>query len=344
MKKEIRFGISVILILGAIMSCSNKKTATSDSKNAGPLDDGVLKIVHFAPDQNVAQKEFSDNIKVKINEFNSSENFTIEYQIFNAQLNTQTQIDQIETALVKDYDVFLIFAVDSEGTAPIVKQVQETGKIIIDICDIGYPDYVSMIFYGNNEPLYADLRDRFLDKYLADNPTVHLNTGIIHGTLTQLPQLPRGDRMKDYAKSHPDRVTILDAQSGEWFADKAMNITEDWLQAYPTMNFICSANDDMTVGIIQALKASGVLNRFLVTSIDCTDEALEMIRRGELGCTIGVDNYDYASEVMDVVIRMVKGEKFEKKYYMENIRLITKDNVEEYIKDKSERKRKMEIE
>jgi ribose transport system substrate-binding protein len=337
MKRQAVFGISLILVLGMLISCSNKKTEASAS--GGPLDDGILKIVHFAPDQNVAQKEFTDCIKVKIDEFNASNNaFTVEYQIFNAQLNTQTQIDQIETALVKDYDIFIIFAVDSEGTAPIVKQVQETGKIIIDICDIGYPDYVSMVFYGNNEPLYADLRDQFLDKYLADNPAVHLNTGIIHGTLTQLPQLPRGDRMKDYANAHPDRVTILDAQSGEWFADKAMNITEDWLQAYPSMNFICSANDDMTVGIVQALKASGVLDKFLVTSIDCTDEALEMIRRGELGCTIGVDNYDYASEVVDVAIKMAGGEKFEKNYYMRNIRLITKDNVEEYIKDKSERK------
>jgi hypothetical protein len=40
---------------------------------------------------------------------------------------------------------------------------------------------------------------------------------------------------------------------------------------------------------------------------------------------------------------MARGETFEKQYYMQNIRLITKDNVEEYIKDKSERKTKIGI-
>jgi ribose transport system substrate-binding protein len=339
MKGKIVAMVIVGLLILAVAGCSGRK---SSLKSEGPLADGVLKIAHFAPDQDVAQKEFSDCIRAAIKEFNSAgHGFTVEYQIFNAQFNTQTQIGQIEAALVQDWDVYIIFGVDSEGLTPSIKEVHDAGKLVIDICDIGHPEYVDIVFYGANEPLYADRRDEFLDKYLADNPNVHLNTGIIYGNLTQLPQLPRGDRMKDYANAHPDRVTILDSQTGEWYADKAMNITEDWIQAYPTMNYICSGNDQMSTGIVQALKTANVLNKFLITSVDCTDEALEMIRGGEMGCTVGVDNYDYAIELVDVATRLAQGEPFDKAYYMTNIRLITKDNVEEYVQYKADLKSKL---
>jgi ribose transport system substrate-binding protein len=337
--RRLFFAGTVLLIL--LAGCTQKKT-TIGKAGAGPLDDGIIKIAHFAPDQDVAQKEFSDCIRAAIREINGkNSDYKVEYQIFNAQFNTQTQIGQIETAMVQDWDIYIIFGVDSEGLAPVIKQVHDSGRLVIDICDIGRPEDVDIVFYGANEPLYADRRDEFLDKYLADNPGTHLYTGIIYGNLTQLPQLPRGDRMKDYAAAHPDRVTILDSQTGEWYADKAMNITEDWLQAYPNMNYICSGNDQMTTGVVQALKTGGVLDNFLITSVDCTDEALEMIRRNELGCTIGVDNYDYAIELVDVSVRLASGEKFNKQYYMTNIRLITKENVEEYVKYKAELKTKL---
>jgi len=337
--------VLVLLVVLSMVACSKKPaegtsvTEGTSAETSAAGEQRVIKIAHCAPDQDVAQKEFSDCIKANIRKINEqSLGYTVEYTIFNAQYDQQAQIGHIETVMVQDFDVLIVFGVDSEGTAPVVKQAHEAGLIVIDICNLGYPDIVDMIFFGNNELLYADLRDQFLDAYLKANPELHLNTGVIYGSMNQLPQLPRGDRMLDYAEENPDRVTILDNQTGEWYADKAMSITEDWMQTYPNMNFVCSANDQMTVGIVQALKSAGKLDDFLITSVDCTDEALEMVSLGEIGCTIGVDNYDYAVELIDVAIRLALGETFDKEYYMENIRCITKDNVEEYIKTKAELK------
>lgn len=351
MKKAVTLVIVVVMLLVCMTACQGpaaqeslapggeggteqaSEPGSGGEEAAGNTGEGnVIKIAHCAPNQDGSQREFSDFIKANVDKINSeNRGYTIEYTIFNAQLDQQTQIGQVEAAMVQGYDILIMFGVDSDGAAPVVKEAHDSGMIVVDICDMGHPEDVDLTVFGSNEELYADLRDEFLSDYLEKNPDVHLNTGVVYGGLNQLPQLPRGDRTVEFAEAHPDRMTILDTQPGEWYADKAMNIVEDWIQAYPELNYVSSANDEMTVGIVQALKGANKLDSTLVTSIDCTPDALDMIQKGEIACTIGVDQFDYASELIDCCIKLYQGEDLGEEYYVKKTWCVTQDNIEEYL-------------
>ncbi len=313
----------------------------------------LIRIAHMAPDQDVAQTEFQKGIAAEVKRINAEKKgYTVQYDIYNCQFDIQTQIGQVETAIEKKYDLIIMFGTDSEGAAPVVKKAHDAGIKIIDICDMGKPEIRDLLFLGNNEKMYQDLRDKWLLDYLAKHPKqVPLKTGIIYGNMNQLPQLPRGDRMKELAAKYPDKFKILVTGTGEWYADKAQALTEDWITAFPEMNFYCVANDQMAIGVVQALKAAHKLNynpatgeyKTIVTGIDVTDEGLQMVKRGEMAITIGVDNFDYATELIRVAVRLANGEKFPPVYAMQKTRLITKDNVDAYIAEKAETKKRLGI-
>ena len=54
-----------------------------------------------------------------------------------------------------------------------------------------------------------------------------------------------------------DDVEVLAELSGNFEREEGMKIMQDWIQAYPQIDGVVSANDQMALGAIQALNAAG---------------------------------------------------------------------------------------
>ena len=121
---------------------------------------------------------------------------------------------------------------------------------------------------------------------------------------------------------------------GDWQANKAMQIVEDWLQAFPQINVIAAMNDEMAVGAIQALKAAGVdFDDYVVLGVDGTVNGQNYIRSGELDATTFQDVRKSSREVFDVAVGLAQGKTYEKTITPDIISLMTIDTIDELVKD-----------
>jgi ribose transport system substrate-binding protein len=75
-------------------------------------------------------------------------------------------------------------------------------------------------------------------------------------------------------------VTLLQWEGAEWDTTKAYSATKALLAAYPDVDGVWCANDNMGMGAIQALKEAGLAGKVLVTGTDGNPEAFDAIKAG----------------------------------------------------------------
>jgi ribose transport system substrate-binding protein len=83
------------------------------------------------------------------------------------------------------------------------------------------------------------------------------------------------------AKRYPN-IDIVATRAGGWSRNVALPIIQDLLVQYPDVDGIISHNDDMTVGIVEALRKKGLNKRVVVVSGDGVPEGLQLIESGDV--------------------------------------------------------------
>jgi ABC-type sugar transport system substrate-binding protein len=109
-----------------------------------------------------------------------------------------------------------------------------------------------------------------------------------------------------------------------------MRITEDWLQQYPDLQAVCSMNDSMILGTIEAEKAAG---RTLFTyGVDGMAEGCNAVKEGYLSATALQDARELAKGGLELAARVIAGEELTGEDVVHvDAALITPDNVDEFL-------------
>ena len=108
----------------------------------------------------------------------------------------------------------------------------------------------------------------------------------IEGTTGSSPANDRKKGFDEVIKQHP-KFKIVASQSGDFSRDKGRQTAQTLLQAHPEANIIYTHADEMTLGAIAALEATGRQpgKDVLFVSIDGEKEGVKAILDGKLGCS-----------------------------------------------------------
>ncbi len=127
-------------------------------------------------------------------------------------------------------------------------------------------------------------------------------------------------------------LEIIDRPCGEWTRDKAREITADLLSRFPDIDAIWGENDEMALGAMDAVLASGKGGTVLVVGTDGSRNALESIQKGHLTATLNTNSVEIGRILMRTVIRsMIKEEKVES-YIQSPVNMVDPENVNESLK------------
>jgi len=126
-------------------------------------------------------------------------------------------------------------------------------------------------------------------------------------------------------------VTIVGEQIANWNKDEAMNYMEDWVQSQPQIDAVISMNDNMCAGALEVVKGNSKFANLLSYGVDGTAEALLLIQDGRMTATCLQAAYDLAELIFDAGHKLLTGKEKEIHDDIGNP-LITKDNVEDFIK------------
>ena len=105
----------------------------------------------------------------------------------------------------------------------------------------------------------------------------------------------------------------------------------DLLTAYQHLDAVFAINDPTAIGCDLAAKQAG-RSDFFIVGVDGSPEAVEALKskQGLFDATAAQDPYAMAQKAVEIGYNIMQGKKPEKETIFIPVRLITRDNVNEY--------------
>lgn len=124
---------------------------------------------------------------------------------------------------------------------------------------------------------------------------------------------------------------MVEEQTANWQRTQGSDLVTNWLSSGIEFNAVIANNDEMAIGAIQSLKAAGKdMKDYVVAGVDATQDALAAMQAGDLDATVFQDAAGQGKGALDAALKLVKGEKVEKKVYIP-FQLVTPENVKDYV-------------
>ena len=228
----------------------------------------------------------------------------------------------------------LLSAADTAGWDSVLKDAQTAGtKVIlfdrtIDAKEDLYEASVVSDMAKEGEMAVNWLKDQKLKEYNI----VHLQ-----GPIGNAAQKGRSGALQEAVKAN-DNWKFVEEQTAEWSAEKAEQIVSSVINSGKKFNVIYAENDDMAKGAVAALDkkniSHGVDKDVIVMGFDCNKWALEELLNKKWNYD-GQCNPFQSSYLLDIISKLEKGEKLEKKVVIIeeksfDAKTITKEDVDKY--------------
>lgn len=249
------------------------------------------------------------------------------YEVISASAGSDAskQISDVESLLLQNPDIVVMHAYSADGAGPALDAIEAAGVpcVLFDF-DVNADNYTTQIV--DDQATCGEMQAQYIQQWLEEDPSRELHLGYVVGMYSMEGAMPRRDGL--YAALG---IESAEAEAeGNWTANEAMAITEDWLQAYPDMNVFACMSDEMAVGVIQALVSAGKnMDEVLVLGIDGSDVGLEYLATGELDATAARDVSIETQFTLDTCERILAGETVEKTLRPNAITLLTKEDYAE---------------
>ncbi|MGR3465611.1 ABC transporter substrate-binding protein [Limimaricola sp.] len=162
-----------------------------------------------------------------------------------------TMVNDIEDMVAtRDIDALVVLPFESEPLTSPVKAVADQG-IWVTVVDRGLsqPGIEDLYVAGDN-PGFG----RMAGEYFADT----LGEGDKIVVLRGIPTTLDNERVEAFeAAIDGSGIEVLDMQHGNWNRDDAFNVMQDYLSKYQQIDAVWAADDDMAVGVLEAIAQAG---------------------------------------------------------------------------------------
>ena len=253
-----------------------------------------------------------------------------EITVTDAQNDVVKQQDQVNALIQQGVDCLVVVPADSSAMAPITMAAQDAGIPLV-YCNVNpFSDESEIpegVHYVGSDSIEAGImQGEMMGPVLKEG-----KVAILQGELNHEATYMRTQGVKDvFEESYPD-IEVIAEETAEWQRDKAIDVVNNWLSTYGTeLNAICSNNDEMALGAIEALKKANRTDE-LVVGVDATPDGCASVKAGEMMGTVYQDSVGQGGGAVEVAIKMAKGEAPEESITWIPYVPVTSENVEEFI-------------
>jgi inositol transport system substrate-binding protein len=152
---------------------------------------------------------------------------------------------------------------------------------------------------------------------------------ILMGQLNQEAAQDRTRGVKQVIAEKYPNIKVVAEQTGNWMRNEGVNVTENWLTAYPNLKAIASNNDEMAMGALVAISSTGRTG-ILVGGTDGNPDAVQAVKDGKMACSVFQNARGQGAGAADFAIRALKGEKLDPIKWVP-YELITKQHADDYL-------------
>jgi ribose transport system substrate-binding protein len=261
-------GIALVFALG---SCAKKPSTgpTSPAKQPVPtgrtLEGKVIGVTLLTKGH-----EFYKDLEAGLREAAAEKG--CELLVDAGEWDLQKQQSQIENFITRKVDAIIVCPVDSKGIGTAVDQANQA-SIPVFTADIAAEEGKVVCHIASDNVKGGETAATYMGEHLKSGEVAVIDQPIVTSVIDRVNGFEQ--KLKDYPG-----LKIVVKQSGEGVRDKAMNVTENILQAHPGIKGIFAINDDSALGALQAVRAAGKEKQIIIVGYDATPEAREEILAG----------------------------------------------------------------
>jgi len=260
----------------------------------------------------------------------------VDLQMEDAQEDVARQLDQINNFIASGVDAIIVNAVDTDATAAMSNAAQAAGIPMVYVNrQPGNMDTLpdGQAFVASNEIESGTLAAfRMCQDLRAAGKSGGATAYMLMGRLSNQAAVQRSKDFHDViGMDMCNFISLIDEQTANWSRDEAQDMMTNWIASGEPFDAVFGNNDEMAIGAIQAMKASGIsMDDVVVGGVDATPDALVSMQAGEMDVTVFQDLAGQGAGSIDTAIKLADGESVDKTVFIP-FKLVTPENVEEFL-------------
>jgi len=224
-------------------------------------------------------------------------NVTID--VMDGQNDTAKQTADLESVIASKYDGLIVSPLTADSMQPAVKEVSDAGIPVITVDrDVNDSATLTLAHVGADNVMGGREQGWEIMRLFPKGATLFNLTG----TPGSSPAIDRAKGLHEVLDAHSE-YQFLAEQTGNFTRDDGNKVAEAMLSAQSTPpDVINAANDDMALGVIEALRGQNLNGKVDVIGFDAITESLQAIQNGDQ--TADVDQFPGAqsSTALDMIV------------------------------------------
>lgn len=255
-------------------------------------------------------------------------------QIEDAQNDVGKQLSQVQNFVAAGVDAIIVNPVDTDATVALSQAAAAAGipLVYVNRQPVNVEELPEkQAFVASDEKQSGTLQTQEVCRLLKEAGKSEAKAVVMMGELSNQAARVRTQDIKDVVAT-PDCsfIQLVEEQTANWSRTQGADLMTNWLSAGIAFDAVISNNDEMAIGAIQSLKASGrAMDDVIVAGIDATQDALAAMAAGELDVTVFQNAAGQGQGAVDAALKLARGEAVEKKVYVP-FELVTPANLKDY--------------
>lgn len=236
-----------------------------------------------------------------------------------------SQANAVQDLETQGIDALVILPTDPDPLVSAIKEVKAKGKFValVDRAPSANDDSVRDLYVAGNNPALGEVAG----KYIAAT-TPNAEVVIVRGLPIPIDQQRQDGFDKGIAGSG---VKILDRQFGNWNRDDAFKVMQDYLTKYPKIDVVWAQDDDMVVGILEAIEQAKRTDIQYVVGGAGSKDMVKKVMDGDKMVPVDVL---YPPAMVGTAMELTAAQLFDQVpvhgTYILDATLVTKDNAANY--------------
>lgn len=192
------------------------------------------------------------------------------------------QVDDLEDMLAtRNIDGLVVLPFESEPLTGPVKAVKDAGK------------WVTVVDRGLSQPgiedLYVAGDNTAFGRVAGEYFKANLQSGAKIVVLRGIPTTLDNERVDAFqAAIDGSGIEIIDMQHGNWNRDDAFTVMQDFLSKHPKIDAVWAADDDMALGVMEAIAQAGREDEMWIVGGAGMKEIIKRIMEGDKQIPVNV--------------------------------------------------------
>lgn len=234
--------------------------------------------------------------------------------VLDSQNDPSKELSNIEDLTIRGVKAILINPTDSDAVSNAIRMANGSNIPVLTL-DRGASrgEVVSHIALDN--VIGGEMAGKYIMEKVGEKAKVIQLEGIAGTSAAR----ERGEGFMNSVKS--SNMELLASQPADFDRTKGLNVMENLLAANPDVQAVFAQNDEMALGALRAVQASG--KDVVIVGFDGTEDGIAAVNRGKLAATIAQQPDLIGALGVETADKVLKGEKVEA-YIPVPLKVVTK--------------------